>query len=303
MSNYISTITPTLPLAQEPIETSSVEEFFGFIQLVLKAADGRRPVIGITYSDRAGIGKSTAILAAAESAVPESHAGRPNVLLLELEPDITPVAFLELILDVLEERTRGRTKSHLRKGVIDAIRRNDIRLIVFDEADQFSRRTFEELRYISGKTGCPMLLVGLKKILSVVKPYEQLDSRSFRTHHFNQLEEAEVLSTIFPKLVYSRWRFEPNNAEHVKYGKLIWKKVQPSLRLACGVAETASNIAELLGAEYVTMAHVEEALKHIRTRGYRDKAARPEPESETGTHERISEERHRAKQKSRGDEK
>jgi DNA transposition AAA+ family ATPase len=189
-------------------------------------------VIAIVHSDRAGIGKSTAILTAAESAVPESHTGKPNVLLLELEPDIAPIAFLELILDVLDERPRGRTKSHLRKSVIESIKRNDVRLIVFDEADQFSRRTFEELRYIAGKTGCPMLLVGLRKILSVVKPYEQLESRAFRTIEFKPLEETEVINTVFPKLTYPLWRFDPSNTDHIKIGKLIWQKVRPSLRLA-----------------------------------------------------------------------
>jgi len=302
VTSYISTITPTLPDGQDPIETSSVEEFYGFIQLILKAADGRRSVIAIVYSDRAGIGKSTAILAAAESAVPESHTGRPNVLLLELEPDIAPMAFLELILDVLDERPRGRTKSHLRKSVIEAIKRNDVRLIVFDEADQFSRRTFEELRYIAGKTGCPMLLVGLKKILSVVKPYEQLDSRSFRTHHFKPLEEEEIISTVFPQLVYPLWHFEATNPEHVKLGKHIWKKVRPSLRLACGVVETASDIAKINNAEQVTLEHVEEALKIIRTRGLGATRSCSRNGSQSGSHEELSEERHRAKEKGEGDD-
>jgi len=302
VTSYISTIMPTLAGGQEPIETSSVEEFYGFIQLVLKAADGRRSVIAIVYSNRAGIGKSTAILAAAESAVPESHTGRPNVLLLELEPDIAPMAFLELILDVLDERSRGRTKSHLRKSVIEAIKRNDVRLIVFDEADQFSRRTFEELRYIAGKTGCPMLLVGLKKILSVVKPYEQLDSRSFRTHHFKPLEDEEIINTVFPQLVYPRWHFEATNLEHVKLGKHIWKKVRPSLRLACGVVETASDVAEFQHAEHVTWEHVEEAFKRIRTHGLGVTRSRSQRGSHASNHEELSEERHRAKDKDEGDE-
>ncbi|MDP9310609.1 MAG: AAA family ATPase [Chloroflexota bacterium] len=303
MSSFISTITPTLPHDQEPIETSSVEEFFGFLQLVLKAADGLRPVIAIAYSDRAGIGKSTAILAAAESVIPASHTGRPNVLLLELEPDIAPIAFLELILDVLEERARGRTKSRLRKSVIEALKRNDIRLIVFDEADQFSRRTFEELRYICGKTGCPMLLVGLKRILSVVKPFEQLDSRSFRTHEIKPLEEAEVLQIVFPQLRYARWSFDPDNRDHMKLGREIWRRVRPSLRLACGVIETASDIAEITGAERITTEHVTEALKHIRTKGLRHRVqSNPDADARRGPHEALSEERQRAKEKDSGDD-
>jgi len=89
---------------------------------VLKAADGLRPVIGITYSDRAGIGNPLLCLAAAEKArFPSPHTA-PNVLLLELDR-IFAVAFLELILDVLEEHNARPTKSHLRKSVIDAIRR------------------------------------------------------------------------------------------------------------------------------------------------------------------------------------
>ena len=140
-----------------------------------------------------------------------------------------------------------------------------------------------------------MLLVGLKKILSVVKPYEQLDSRSFRNHHFKALEEQEVLSTIFPRLVFPRWRFDPANPEHVQVGKLIWSKVKPSLRLACGVIETGNDIAEIAGAEYVTMAHIEEALKHIRTKGLQ--VSQSSSDAQSRVHENLSEERHRAKER------
>jgi hypothetical protein len=55
-----------------------------------------------------------------------------------------------------------------------------------------------------------MLLVGLQKILAVIKPYEQLESRSFLTHCFNEIEEAEVLSTFLPGLKFNRWKFDPD---------------------------------------------------------------------------------------------
>jgi hypothetical protein len=301
MSNYISTITRSIPTWQPPITTSQVEEFCGFLAMILDSANMGYPLIGIVHSVRAGIGKSTAILAAAETALPPSHTGNPSTLLLELEPSITQMAFVELILKVLGERPRGRTKSHLQQRAIEALQGNDIRLIVFDEADQFSRKTFDILRYICGQSKCPALLVGLKSIKEIVKPYDQLDSRSFLTHEFKPIAKEEVLNVFLPGLVFPLWSFDPVNEHHHSLGNKIVEKAYPSLRLIRGVVQTASTIATLSDATEVTEEHINEAIKHIRFSGL-NITPTGNTSADQGEHEARSEERNESKRKGKQNE-
>ena|SRR6266487_2933987 len=46
-----------------------------------------------------------------------------------------------------------------------AIERNDLKLIIVDEADRLNEDSFEMLRHLFDKTGCPILLVDLPSIL------------------------------------------------------------------------------------------------------------------------------------------
>jgi DNA transposition AAA+ family ATPase len=46
-----------------------------------------------------------------------------------------------------------------------AIEHNDLKLIIVDEADRLNEDSFEMLRHLFDKTGCPILLVDLPSIL------------------------------------------------------------------------------------------------------------------------------------------
>jgi Cdc6-like AAA superfamily ATPase len=127
-----------------------------------------------------------------------------------------------------------------------------------------------------------------------VKPYEALDSRSFRTLKFEELQEAEMLNTVFSKITRPCWKFNPAIPDHIALGKHIWEKVKPSLRLAYGIVETASDIAQLKGDPEVTEKHVDEALKHIRLSGLPPRGRNTDRESK-GSHEAQSEARNAAK--------
>ena len=65
-------------------------------------------------------------------------------------------------------------------SVAATIERNDLKLIIVDEADRLNEDSFEVLRHLHDKTGCPILLVDLPSILE--RPAEQDD---------NQGKEAE----------------------------------------------------------------------------------------------------------------
>jgi len=55
--------------------------------------------------------------------------------------------------------------------VAAAIERNDLKIIIVDEADRLNEDSFEVLRHLFDKTGCPILLVDLPSILE--RPAEQ----------------------------------------------------------------------------------------------------------------------------------
>lgn len=56
-----------------------------------------------------------------------------------------------------------------------AIERNDLKLIIVDEANRLNETGFEVLRHLFDKTGCPILLVDLPSILE--RPTEQDNDR------------------------------------------------------------------------------------------------------------------------------
>jgi hypothetical protein len=301
VSYYISTLTDPLPSGQKPIITSSLEDFMGFMTIIMDSRDDGYAVIGVVYGN-AGLGKSVSILTAADSLLPQAHSGLPGALLIELHPGITEVKFLKHLLDILDERPRGRTRSDLLDQVVEATIGNDIRLFVFDEANWFTHKTFELLRYISGRTKCPVLLVGLKSILRVISPYEQLESRAVFRHEFQPLNEQEVLSTFFPGITLSHWSFDPNSADDIKMGRYIWKRVTPSLRRAYAAVYAANKIAALKNKPRVTLAHIQEAFERMtpakKQRGKKD------DDDETldprrGEQEERSEHRHQHKNRRR----
>jgi len=57
VSYYISTLTDPLPSGQKPIITSSLEDFMGFMTIIMDSRDDGYAVIGVVYGN-AGLGKS-----------------------------------------------------------------------------------------------------------------------------------------------------------------------------------------------------------------------------------------------------
>jgi hypothetical protein len=267
------------------------------MNIIMNSREDGLAVIGVVYGN-AGIGKSVSILSAADSLLPQSHTGLPGALLIEIFPDMTVTKFLQHILFLLDEKPLSRSKSDLLEQVIHAIIANDIRLIVFDEANWFTSKTFEYVRYINGRTKCPVLLVGLKTIVRVIEPYEQLDSRAMFRREFPTLTEDEALSTFFPGITLPRWSFNPDDAEDIKMGRYIWKRVKPSLRRAYALIYAADKMAELRDKPRVNLDVVQEAFKDFVPA--KRSAEQSNEQDETldprrGEHEERSEQRHRKK--------
>jgi hypothetical protein len=256
----LSTISYPLHQGQHAIETSSLTQLRAFTQVIVESPQDGMPAMGIAYSKRAGIGKSTGVVQIGKECATQAHTGTSGVVLIELEPYIAVVGFLETFLDTLGERPRGRTKTALVRQSIEAVKGNDLRLIIFDEANWFASKVFEMARYIHGQTRCPMLLVGLEDILKVIEPFEQLKSRAFLRHEFKPLKQKEFLRDFLPGLAFSRWSFDQKNADDQTMGKFIWRIVRPSLRRTTFLVQTANKVAVENDDPKVTVEHIKAAL-------------------------------------------
>ncbi len=55
---------------------------------------------------------------------------------------------------------------------------NDLRLLVSDNAEQLNAACCEFLHYLYAKTGCAILVVGLKHILEIIQQHRKFDDRA-----------------------------------------------------------------------------------------------------------------------------
>ena len=185
----------------------------------------------------------------------------PVCIRLKVVGRSTSRTLLTDILTALGEKPRRRNEriQQLSEDAAAAIERNDLRLIILDESDRLREESFELVRYLVDKTGCPQLLVGLPKILRVIEGHEKFDSRVGRRMSFDPLELDEVLHVVLPEVVFPFWTFDPENEEDYLMGTEIWRKVHPSLRKLRNLLETASDIAEVRKAPKITLPIVREA--------------------------------------------
>lgn len=298
--SYYSTIPNPLPSWQKPIETSSLRRFRNFIKLLAESKDDY-PAMGVGYGP-AGIGKTVSILASVAELPRRSHTLLPEYALIEIKTKPRPKGLSKQILAALGEKPRGRENYDLQDEIVESIARNDLRLLVFDEADRLDTDTFELIRYICEHSKCPVLLVGLPSIRNVIRPQEKLASRVVLIRPFPLIEEQEALDVYFPGLVFPRWSFDPRNQDDRSMGCEIWRRVQPSLRRARAVVQIADKVARILKDPRITMKHIEEAFTFTpeesweMLQGSEQNEADEELDPNWGQHERESELRKQEKQ-------
>jgi DNA transposition AAA+ family ATPase len=162
-SHYLPVSEDHLPEGQEPVQTRSLTQLATQARLLMNT---RRQtgysMIGIT-TGRPGAGKTVAIQDFLQKQQMQPHTGLPACIEIRMKPDSTPKAFVEDLLLRLEDQHRPRlenTRYKLSDRAAELIVSHDIQLIIADEVEQLTVSGFEFLRYLFGKTGCPLLLVG-----------------------------------------------------------------------------------------------------------------------------------------------
>ena len=154
------------------------------------------------------------------------------------------------------------------------------------------------VRYLIDKTGCPILVVGLPSIWSVIERQEKFDSRVGLRTSFEPLPLQEVIDVVLPGLVLPRWSFDPKDEEDRIMGEELWKRVCPSLRKLRNVLSIASKTAVATNATKITLPLITGAFSWVMSQEDQyqvRKRSTGAPTTQPGTPEQKSEERHKAK--------
>jgi DNA transposition AAA+ family ATPase len=287
-----------LPEGQSPILTSNIERLKAFTQL-LTDPESPYSTMGIVTAP-SGSGKTIAAQVCQEALERRFHSALPVSLKIKVMPRSTPRALATNIVTGLGEQTKGRNIYELAEAAAEAIHRNDLRLIFFDEGDRLNADSFEVIRYLLDKTGCPMLIVGLPSILTVIEQHEKFSSRAGLRMSFKPLGLDEILSKVLPQLVFSRWSFDPNKKEDQEMGEWLWKKVQPSLRKLRNVLATANVTAKTKKAPTITLPILQEAFTWIVSQDELDRKNKRKTQGRgqgQGSHEQQSEQRNASQEK------
>lgn len=252
-----------LPFGQAPIMTNSVKRFHACMQFIMQSREQTGyATMGIVTGD-AGLGKTIAVQTYLQDLKPRAYSGFPACVSIKVSPRSTAKALAKTLITTLNGERGGYNVYDMEAMVAQAIRRNDLDLVLVDEGDWLNVESFEMLRHIFDRTGCPIVVVGLPRILRVINRHEKFVSRIGLHMEFLPLTQEEVLTTVLPALTLPLWHYDADNTEDREMGAQLWQRVCPSFRKLRVVLQYASQIACAREAERITSEILAETLRLI----------------------------------------
>src|SRR5947209_2775986 len=158
-----------LPVGQAPILTTSVKRFHAYMQFMMQS--------------RAETGYATMDVITGDAGVAKT------------------------LIATLNGEQAGHNVYDMEAVAAEAIRRNDLDLILVDEGDWLNVESFEFLRHIFDRTGCPIVIIGLPRTMRVITRHEKFVSRVGLHMEFLPLTQEEVLTTVLPALTLPYWQY------------------------------------------------------------------------------------------------
>jgi DNA transposition AAA+ family ATPase len=287
----------TLPNGQKTIRTLGVERFERNMKLIRSAKEQTGYSMMVAIVGRAGSGKTIAVQSYVDGFEIQSHTGLRPVIKVKVDPRSTARALTTNILLALNEQPRGRNQQELAQQGAHVLVANDIQILIVDEADWLTADSFDLLRRIHDNSGCPVVLVGLPSLLSVIRTHEKFISRVGMVVRFPVSTKDEWIKTILPNLVFPHWQYDLSNAQDRALGEWIFQIVGPSLRRLRHLVTLASCVADHDGIERITKNEIEEVRSFTPDAPGSDA---DDTEQEMGEYERISMARREAKKKRGG---
>lgn len=248
--------------------------------------------MGVITGD-AGVGKTIAIQTYFQSLVPRAYSGFPACISIKVRPRSTAKALAKTLVATLNGEQAGHNVYDLESVSSEAIRRNDLDLILVDEGDWLNVESFEFLRHVFDRTGCPIVIVGLPRIMRVINRHEKFASRIGLHMEFLPLTQEEVVTMVLPALTLPFWHYHVDNAADREMGAVLWQRVCPSFRKLRVVLQYASQIARARQVERITSDILTETLRLtlIPQVPTPRKMPAPAPETERGSYETSSEQK------------
>jgi DNA transposition AAA+ family ATPase len=289
-----------LPEGQILIQTSNVKQLLTCSRL-LADPDVPYSKIGVVTAD-AGAGKTIAVQYCQQAIEDHFHSVLPVTVTVKVMPRSTSKILAATILEAMGEPVKGGNGPQISAAAARGIERNDSRLLLFDEGNRLNDDSFEVVQYLLDKTGCPILIVGLPSLWSVIDRQEKFSSRVGLRVRFHPLPLQEVLDVILPNLVFPRWTFDPKNEADRAMGEELWRRVTPSLRKLRNVLSLASKTAIAAQEDTITPTRINTAFDWIMSQEdeYREKKRKTVPkQAQPDSAEQRSVERHQAKDKKR----
>lgn len=243
-----------LPIGQAPIMTTSVKRFHAYMQFIMQSREETGyATMGVITGD-AGVGKTIALQTYLQSLTPRAYTGFPACVSIKVSPRSTAKAVVKALIATLGGEQAGYNVYDMEAVSAEAIRRNDLDLILVDEGDWLNVESFELLRHIFDRTGCPIVIIGLPRIMRVINRHEKFVSRVGLHMEFLPLTQEEVLTTVLPALTLPYWRYHVDDPADREMGTALWQRVCPSFRKLRVVLQYASQIARARQAERITPA-------------------------------------------------
>ena len=201
----------------------------------------------------AGCGKTTAL----------KHYAEHNNGVIYIEADATtgtPRAILLTLLESIGGQPIGST-AQVMKSILNILRGTN-RLIIIDEAQHLTERSFDTIRAINDKIGIGLVYSGNPSILKQMygrreQEFDQLYSRIGLHCELTNKYSLDDIRNIFSGLDVSE--------ECIKYLKKVVQN-KGGLRLMIKQYKNAANIAAAFG-QSLTVDHLEEAARRMSIRG------------------------------------
>jgi hypothetical protein len=295
-----------LPPGQQTIITRNILKFNRGVQLVLDARQQTGYSAIVLVTGRAGSGKSVAILNFLNNLAPYPHTGFPACIAIRIRPDSNPRTVVQDLYACFKEPMPRFTRHQYADEAAKVILAFDVKLIFVDESDLLGTSEFEFLRFVYGKTGCPLVIVGLPSISTLINKHEKFAGRVGPRIRFLPPDEDEVLKTILPDLVFRHWSFDPTSEVDLAMGRELWSKSRSSFRELRMLLQFASTLVGDAGEERITPNILKLAYgthyRHAPIEETEEEDSTPDPQRTQ--YEVDSENRHLAKEENKkgGDE-
>ena len=246
-----------LPDGQKTIQTTNVKRSKVFIQL-LTDPERRKTKMGL-ITGLPGMGKTIAAQDYLDNLAPHAHTALPIAIKIKVKLRSTPLALAKVIMDGLQEKYRGNTIFEIADEAAAAIERNDLKLIIVDEADRLKMAGLEQMRDLYDRGQLGLVLIGMPGLEKRLARYAQLYSRVGFVHQFRTLSTEEMQFILAHKWQQLGLNLTPNDFTDAEAVAAITRITAGNFRLIQRLFAQIDRILQINELRTVTKEVVEAA--------------------------------------------